>query len=156
MSSACTTVVTEYRQMDLGQAQRIKIEVEYLSEMASKEHIKELLWSFRRSIFLPDVSEGSLSATGYTKDEESKQAWLTLSAAFGSEEGFNHNFLCDQSDRAFERITDQLVQWSKNIPWPSGSTDGKWTTYAETADECFEYTRPFVRDRLWPFTRIIR
>lgn len=156
MSSACTTVVTEYRQMELGQAQRIKIEVEYLSEMASKEHIKELLWSFRRRILLPDVSEGQLGATDHTEDEESEQAWLTLSAAFGNEEGFNHNFLCDQSDGAFERITDQLVRWSKNIPWPLGSTDGKWITYAETADECFEHLRPFVRDRLWPFTRIIR
>lgn len=118
------------------------------------------MWSYRRES-LPDISESSLSATDSKPNnakfaEESKQAWVALEAAFGSEEGFNRDFLGDQSDGALERITEQLIQWSANIPWPSESTDGKWTTYAETADECYEHTKPFVRGRLWPFARIIR
>ncbi|KAF3397951.1 Nuclear GTPase SLIP-GC [Penicillium rolfsii] len=160
IGSAITTVVTEYRQKDLGQTQRIKIEVEYLSKSASREHIKELLWSYRRR-YLPDIPESSSSATESKPDDakfavESEQALVALKAAFGSEEGFNLNFLGDQSEGALERITDQLIQWSANIPWPSGNTDGKWTTYAENADECYELTKPFVRGRLWPFARIIR
>lgn len=144
----------------MGQAQGIKIEVEYLSEIASKEHIKELLWSYRRKL-LPNIPESSLSASDRKPDnakfaEESKRAWVALKATFGSEKGFNRDFLDDQSDGALERITDQLIQWSADIPWPSGSTDGKWTIYAENADECYEHTKPFVRGRLWPFARIIR
>lgn len=156
MSEACTSIVTEYKQKEASQTQRIKIEVEYFSELAIKDHIKELLWSFRR-IFLPDVAGGSESMAYAIKYQtESDQAWSSLHTAFGHEKDFNIQFAKDQSDGAFERVLDQLCQWAASIPWPQGGADGKWATYAETAEECYERTGLFMRDRLWPFTKLIR
>ncbi|KAJ5639534.1 uncharacterized protein N7484_007396 [Penicillium longicatenatum] len=156
MGAACTSIVTEYRQKKPDQTQCIQIEVEYLSDSAIKEHIKELLWSFRR-VLLPDIASGSGNVADITRYRtESSQAWSSLETAFSHEKNFNREFLEDISDGAFSRIANQLLQWTATIPWPQGALNGKWATYAKSAEECFEKTRPFMRDRLWPFTKIIR
>lgn len=156
MGVACTSIVTEYRQRKPDQTQSIQTEVEYLSNLAIKEHLSEQLWSFRR-VLLPDIAGGSGNVADIMRYRtESDQAWSSLETAFSHEKGFNLEYLEDTSDGAFARISDQLFQWTAIIPWPQGALNGKWATYAKTAEECSEKKRPFMRDRLWPFTKIIR
>lgn len=52
------------------------IEVEYLSQVASKDHIKEILWSFRQSIILPDVSEDRSIGRDWLHEREGVQTGL--------------------------------------------------------------------------------
>ncbi|KAJ5195100.1 uncharacterized protein N7498_008538 [Penicillium cinerascens] len=150
--SAVTSIVTEYRQMKPSQSHRIQVEVEYLSGVAMKDHVNELLWSFRRA-FLPDVAKDSLTAADL---KEIKEAWSALESAFGNEKEFNRKFLSDKSEGAFEKIAEQLIKWTKTIPWPTDASDGKWVTYAETAEEFYTKTSLFMQNRIWPFTKIMR
>jgi hypothetical protein len=132
------------------------IEVEYLSEASIKDHIKELVWSFRRMI-LPNVAANLVSPADYmTYRRESEQAWSSLSTAFSHQKEFSREFLLNESEEAFEHITNRLCEWTATIPWPRGGRNGKWVASAKTTDECYEATRPFTRQNLWPFTKIIR
>ncbi|KAJ6002789.1 hypothetical protein N7451_005336 [Penicillium sp. IBT 35674x] len=148
--SAVTSIVTEYRQMKPAQTERIKVEVEFLCGAALEDHINELLWSFRRQ-FLD--AKDSLSTDDM---KECREAGSALQSAFGGERGYNRQFMTDKSEGAFERILDQLIKWTKNIPWPTGASDGKWVTNAETVEEFHKKTSLFMQDRIWPFTRIMR
>ncbi|KAI1057394.1 hypothetical protein LB507_011543 [Fusarium sp. FIESC RH6] len=156
IGSACTSVVTEYRQKRHKDTAPITIEVEYLSTSEIRDLIKELLWSYRQ-LFLPSVESEETSEQDYNRFmRESEQAWSALSAAFKHKREFTQSFAKDMSDGALERITDKLVQWAGEIEWPTGGGEGSWTSTAETADECVEKTKLFMQDRLWPFTKIIR
>jgi hypothetical protein len=138
--------------MKPDQSHRIRVEVEYFSGVAMEDHVNELLWSFRRA-FLPDVAKDSLNAAEW---KEIKEAWSALESVFGSEQEFNRKFLSDKSEGAFEKISAQLIKWTKTIPWPTGASDGKWVTYAETAEELCTKISLFMQDRIWPLTKIMR
>lgn len=156
IGSACTSVVTEYRQKKADHAALITIEVEYLSTFEIRDLIEELLWSYRQ-LFLPSVESEETSEQDYNRFmRESEQAWSALHAAFKHKRQFTQTFAQDMSDGALERITEQLVQWAVEIEWPTSGRDGFWTSTAETADECVEKTKLFMQDRFWPFTKIIR
>ncbi len=156
IGSACTSVVTEYRQKTNEHSAPITIEVEYLSASEIETVVKELLWSYRR-LYLPDVESDETSAQDYARYErESLQAWSALEAAFKHKPEFDQHRLRDMSDGALERITSQLTEWSREIRWPEGGDNGTWRSTAETAEECCEKTGLFMADRYWPFTKIIR
>ncbi|KAH7193897.1 uncharacterized protein B0J16DRAFT_395906 [Fusarium flagelliforme] len=156
IGSACTSVVTEYRQKKTEHGAPITIEVEYLSAFEIRDLIKELLWSYRQ-LFLPSVESEETSEQDYNRFmRESEQAWSALHAAFKHKRQFTQTFAQDMSDGALERITEQLVQWAREIEWPTGGGEGFWRSTAQTADECVEKTKLFMQDRFWPFTKIIR
>lgn len=138
--------------MKPGQTHRIEVEVEYLSGRAMEDHVNELLWRFRR-VLLSDGDKDSLTAVDW---KEIKEAWSALQSAFGSEKGFDRKFLQDKSEGAFEKIAAQLIKWTKTIPWPTGASNGKWVTYAETTEECYMKTKLFMQDRISPFTEVMR
>ncbi|KAL9562087.1 hypothetical protein ACKAV7_014010 [Fusarium commune] len=87
---------------------------------------------------------------------ESELAWSALHAAFKHKRHFTPEFAQDMSDGALERITDQLVEWTGEIEWPTSDVDGFWTSTAQTAEECVQHTKLFTQDKFWPFTKIIR
>jgi hypothetical protein len=156
IGSACTSVVTEYRQKKAEHSDPITIDVEYLSASEIRELIKELLWSYRQ-LFLPGVESDETSEQDYNRYmRQSEQAWSALHAAFKHKRQFTQRFAQDMSDGALERITDQLIEWAQEIEWPTGGTDGFWTSTAQTAEECVEQTKLFMQDKFWPFTKIIR
>ncbi|KAI5462790.1 hypothetical protein BGZ63DRAFT_352526, partial [Mariannaea sp. PMI_226] len=156
IGSACTSIVTEYRQLKAEHDGPITIEVEYLSSLEIKELIRELLWSYRQ-LFLPSVESSDTSEQDYARyTRESEHAWSALNAAFGHKRQFNQNFAQDTSDGAIERITDQLIQWAGEIEWPSNGADGFWTATSQTAEECIGHTKMFMQNKYWPFTKIIR
>jgi hypothetical protein len=155
IGSACTSVVTEYRQKGHEHTAPITIEVEYLSPSEIEDVIKELLWSYRQ-LYLPGAEGQSTSAQDYARyQRESAQAWSALGAAFKLKREFRENMLQDMSQGALERLTAQLIEWSREIKWPGGG-NGLWRSAADTAEECVEKTGLFMQDQYWPFTKIIR
>ncbi|GAB1312304.1 Dynamin N-terminal domain-containing protein [Madurella fahalii] len=156
IGSACTSVVTEYRQKRPDHSALIAIEVEHLSAAAIEEVIKELLWSYRQ-LYLPGVEGEGTSAEDYARyQRESGQAWSALEAAFKHKLGFGERMLQDMSEGALERITAQLIQWSHELEWPGGGINGLWQSTANSAEECAEKTAIFMQDKYWPFTKLIR
>jgi hypothetical protein len=117
--------------------------------------VGELLWNYRQPYF-PGVQDDA-SAEDYERHQrESRQAWSALEAAFGHQPSFNEELLRDMSDGASERVTAQLVEWSREIEWPEGVEDGLWRSTADSAEECVEETALFMQDQYWPFTKLIR
>ncbi|KAH8703638.1 hypothetical protein BGW36DRAFT_287095 [Talaromyces proteolyticus] len=156
LGSACTSVVTEYRQQKEGQIVPILIEVEYLPQDQIEDQVRELVWNYRQ-LYHPDIESPEVSAEDYARvQRESETAWSALQAAFGHHPEFNQNVLSDQSDGASESVTNRLIEWAREIAWPQGGNDGRWTSTAQDAEECCEKTDQFMKDRLWPFTKIIR
>ncbi|TGO35356.1 hypothetical protein BHYA_0161g00190 [Botrytis hyacinthi] len=156
--SACTSVVTEYRQRKISTLEPFSIEVEYLSKPERQEMVEELLWSYRQ-LLLPD-SDNDGNALDSDEQErierESAVAWSALEVLFSQQEEFDVNFVSDKSKGAFERIKSQLLEWMQNIEFPADDESGLWTASAHTSDECQELTSVFMEDKLWPFTKIIR
>lgn len=156
IGSACTSVVTEYRQKTRDHTAPITIEVEYLSESEIEDLIKELLWNYRQ-IFLPEVEEDKVEAKDYARyQRESEQAWSALEAGFKHQTGFNKQLLSDMAEGGLAKATGKLIQWAHELEWPNGGNSGFWKATADTADECCEKTSIFMEDRFWPFTKIIR
>ncbi|RYP02574.1 hypothetical protein DL764_005748 [Monosporascus ibericus] len=155
--SACTSVVTEYRQkMREHSAAPIIIEVEYLARDEIADMVRELLWSYRQ-LFLPGVESDTTSAADYARyTRESEQAWSALEAAFKHQSRFSKEMLRDMSEGALERIQYQLIAWTNDMEWPEGGEAGCWRSTASNAEECREKTGLFMGDRYWPFTKIIR
>ncbi|KAH8688415.1 hypothetical protein BGZ61DRAFT_353751 [Ilyonectria robusta] len=156
IGSACTSVVTEYRQKKAEHVAPITIEVEYLSASGMKELVTELLWSYRQ-LYLPGVESDETPEQDYARYmRESDQAWSALQSAFRHQRQFTKEFLRDMSEGALEKITNQVLQWVSDIEWPSGGNDGFWVSTAQTAEECCNKTKVFMQDKYWPFTKIIR
>ena len=148
--------MTEYRQKTKDHTAPITIEVEYLSGSEIEELIKELVWNYRQ-LFLPNVEADTVDSKDYIRyQRESEQAWSALEAAFSHQKMFKQEFLSNMSEGALERVTDQLIQWTRDLDWPEDGTNGMWKSTADTAEECCEKTSIFMQDRFWPFTKIIR
>ena len=158
MGSACTSVVTEYRQKSLTHTAPITLEVEHLSQTEIAELIKELVWNYRK-LYLPGVESDQTTAASYQQyQRESELAWSTLEAAFKHKLEFNQEFLRDISQGAMDRIINQLIRWVGDLEWPRSeqNRNGVCTSTAQTAEECSEKAAVFMKDRLWPFTKIMR
>ncbi|EAQ83066.1 hypothetical protein CHGG_10884 [Chaetomium globosum CBS 148.51] len=155
IGSACTSVVTEYRQKTREHTAPITIEVEHLSAQAIEDVIGELVWNYRQ-LYLPRIVAEGPSGSDYARcQRESDQAWSAMEAAFGHHQAFTEEMLQDMSEGALERVTEKLVAWSRELEWPGGA-DGFWRSTAENAEECVEKTSVFMQDRYWPFTKVIR
>ncbi|KAK4152198.1 hypothetical protein C8A00DRAFT_35109 [Chaetomidium leptoderma] len=156
IGSACTSVVTEYRQKTREHTAPITIEVEHLRASAIEEVVHELLWNYRQ-LYLPGVADHHSSVDNLQHQRESAQAWSALEAAFGHQPEFGEGMLRDMSSEdALERLTAQLVEWSREIEWPESAVDGLWRSTADSAEECVEKTSVFMQNQYWPFTKIIR
>ncbi|RDL37034.1 Uncharacterized protein BP5553_04467 [Venustampulla echinocandica] len=157
IGAACTSVVTEYRQKTAIHVAPITIEVEYLSMSEIEDLIKELIWNYRR-IYLPHSEGENVTENEYTMMQRvSEQAWSSLEAGFSHQREFSKDLLInDMSEAGLAIANNQLVQWAHELNWPDSGESGKWTSTADTADECCEKTSVFMQDRFWPFTKIIR
>lgn len=118
--------------------------------------LSELLHSYRQ-LYLPGVHSDNTPDDDYARYmRESAQAWSALEAAFNHQSEFNEGRFRDVEEGSLERNTARLVEWSREIQWPEGVTDGRWTSTAESAVEFRRKTQLFMRDQYWPFTKAIR
>jgi len=151
--SAVTSFVTEYRHRSKQHKDAFTMEVEYFNETEIDEQLHELLWSYRQ--FFTIEKETDVNARDYEQMErESALAMATLRGVFGSRAETEPNFL--QAKDAFESILSQLKGLARAIQWPEGAKDGKWSSTAETAEQCHDQTGAFMKEGLWPFTKIVR
>ena len=98
-----------------------------------------------------------MSYEEYTqRQEESQQAWSVLETVFKQDAQFSKDNLGDTSAGAVEQVTEYFQKCACNIEWPADSNAGHWTATADTADELWGKASGFTKDRLWPFTKIIR
>ncbi|KAF2183055.1 hypothetical protein K469DRAFT_584335 [Zopfia rhizophila CBS 207.26] len=155
IGTACTSVITEYRLKAPHHTAPFTIEVEYLPAAEIEEVVKELLWNYRQ-LYLPDV-EQELNADEYKRCcEQSELAWSTLEAAFGDRREFKKELLRDTSAEGKEKVLTLLLQWTRELDWPAGGSDGIWRSTAQETKECCAKTSQFMQNRLWPFTKVIR
>jgi ABC-type dipeptide/oligopeptide/nickel transport system ATPase component len=155
---ACTSLVSEYRCKKPQHTAPIHIEVERLSEKEIHDLIGELVWSVRK-LFLPGVEKKATDE--YVEIErESNLAWSSLNTAFGHRDEFSEKLFEDDNEEGLEQITSMLISWTKELEWPKGegNDDGGliWRTTAQDAIECGQKTEIFMKDRFWPFTKIVR
>ena len=87
---------------------------------------------------------------------QSKVAWDTLKAAFGSHKKLTEEYLKDPTPGADEKIERQFTQWTEQLDWPDETSSTGWYGHADTADECNARTEEFSTRRLWPFVKVIR
>ncbi|OBT66157.1 hypothetical protein VE03_05075 [Pseudogymnoascus sp. 23342-1-I1] len=155
--AACTSVVTEYRPKTTNHEAPATMEVEYLSITEAEELLKELLWNFRQ-MYLPNADDDDVIESEYKKMlRESAEAWSSLEAEFSHQRDFSKDLLIrDMSEEGLAIATGQIIQWLHELDWPADADSGKWTSTADTPDECYEKTSVFMKDQFWPFTKIIR
>ncbi|KAH6696399.1 hypothetical protein BKA61DRAFT_683102 [Leptodontidium sp. MPI-SDFR-AT-0119] len=135
LGGACTNVVTEYRLRKPGQSAKYTIEKDQMTDVEIEEQ-------------LPDEQK--------RLEDQSKLAWNTLKAAFGSRRELTEEYLKDHSAGAKERIQQQLRLWTNGLQWPGDSLQRRWLESADTVEECNRKTQQFLTRNLWPFIKVMR
>ncbi len=160
IGTACTSVVTEFRQKDGRHASQITLEVEYYTAVETEELLADLVGNFRKVQLFPEApsteDEEALSRNRQHSENQSKEAWSALQAAFGHHELFGRSFLLDQTEGAFDRIISQLNQWTQLLQWPEEAKDGRYSISVDDEEDCAENISLFMQDKFWPFTKIMR
>jgi hypothetical protein len=127
-----------------------------MTDKEIEEQLRELLWSYRY-FHISDLDDKGMTADEQTQLEaQSKLAWDTLQAAFGSKRELTEVYLQDTSAGAEERIQQKLKLWTDQLQWPGGEHESSWVRTAETVDECNKQTQYFLTGNLWPFIKVIR
>ncbi|KEF59256.1 uncharacterized protein A1O9_04100 [Exophiala aquamarina CBS 119918] len=160
IGSACTSVVTEFRQKDSRHTAQITLEVEYYTAAETEELLADMVGNFRKVQLLPKA-QGTEEREALPRDKQhsenqSEEAWSALEAAFGHHEAFGRSFLLDQSERAHDRIVSQLNQWTKLLHWPEEAKDGRYSVMADSEENCTAKIHHFMQNEFWPFTKIMR
>ena len=160
IGSACTSVVTEFRQKNDRHTSQITLEVEYYTAVETEELLADLVVNFRKVQLLPKAKSAedkeALPRDEQHAENQSNEAWSALQAAFGHHQLFGRPFLLDQSAGALDRITSQLNQWSQLLQWPAEAEDGKYSIAADDEEDCAAKISLFMQDKFWPFTKIMR
>lgn len=147
-------MITEFRQRPPQQQEPFVVEVEYLDESKMEETISELLISYRR-FYLPDVE--TLESEDYKRiQDESTVAWSTLQAAFDNKMGFDEELFRDHTHEGEFKALNLLLQWSQELDWPEEERNGLWSFASHSVDDCRKVVRELMRNRIWPFTKVIR
>jgi hypothetical protein len=127
-----------------------------MADSEIEEQLRELLWSYR-CFHISDLDEKGMTADEQKRlEDQSKLAWDTLQAAFGSNKELTEDYLRDTSTGAEERIQQQLKVWTNLLQWPGDSYESKWLGSADTVDECKKKMQQFLTGNLWPFIKVIR
>lgn len=154
--SACTSVITEFRQKQQGQTTNIHVEIETYSKESIRDYVKELFWSYQK-VLVGDVDAVTATTQEMTAlRNESALAWSALATAFSHHAMFSREWLDKSSLADREAIETQLVAWADELEWPADWRDGCLHLDVGTAQEFRKETELFSKDRYWPFTKIIR
>ena len=140
--------MTEFRQKDDRHASQITLEVEYYTEAETKELLADLVGNFRKVQLFPEApcteDKEALPRDKQHSENQSKEAWSALQAAFGHHQLFGKSFLLDQSEGAFDRIMSQLNKWTQLLQWPEKAKDGKYSISVDDEEDCAENISVFM------------
>ncbi|KAL8864708.1 MAG: hypothetical protein Q9198_009693, partial [Flavoplaca austrocitrina] len=155
--SAVTSFVTEYHRRSLRHEAPFTIEVEYCNEAEINEQLHELLVSYRE-LYQPGIEKELENNEQLYQEIEKKStvAASTLQSIFPDHPEVTPNQMKDQSERAFERILQNLKRLASLIEWPADAKNGRWTATAASAAECHDKVAYFMKKGLWPLTNVVR
>jgi hypothetical protein len=149
---AVTSVVTEFHWKQEINPQPFSIEVEYLTQAGIEELVAELVWDYRQPLM---VSDGEDISQDRELAQRRRVALSALEAAFR-----HHNDLravCDQGcEVPNDAVTAKLVEWTRELQWPTSGVEGRWLADAMSVEECNDLTEIFTKDSFWPFVKVIR
>ncbi|KAJ5946030.1 hypothetical protein N7454_002869 [Penicillium verhagenii] len=161
---ACTSVVTEFRYVNEDHPGPYSIEAIFMSPKEVTELLEELLRSFR--LYYCEASFKEIS----TEEQKSlryaaSSAEDTLESLFGSQPGWNEDFLRDETEGAEKDILAKLEEWAELVVSlrPSGTDSLVYTTVAKNLRRCTETLDHLVAETyedgkpaLWPFIKLLR
>ncbi|KAE8380157.1 hypothetical protein BDV26DRAFT_258086 [Aspergillus bertholletiae] len=161
--AACTSVVTEFRHMDVHHPGRYTIEVEYMDEDEVKELLRELVQSFR--MFYTDTFREVIGVEEQEKiRDEATRAERTLKSMFKDQPELTREFLSDQTDGALSRILGWLGGWAaQSCTRRPGGAALQHTIIPDGVQECRSQLDMLTMDprdesevSIWPFIKLIR
>ncbi|KAI9698042.1 MAG: hypothetical protein M1836_004395 [Candelina mexicana] len=156
LGAACTNVVTEYRLKKSEHTSKYTVEVDCMTDAEIDEQLRELLWSYRQ-FHLYDLKSNDITVDEQQHlADQSNIAWSTLHAAFGHEKYLTESYLQDKSPGAEEKLQEQLVQWTKQLKWPTQARKNGSFGSAKTIEECNDQLERFRTGNLWPFVKVVR
>lgn len=151
-----TSFVTEYRYRTTQHTAPFTIEVEYCTETEIDDQIYESLISYR-DLWRPGIEEEIISAQEFSIiEKKSGEAISILQSIFGDIEHLEPRRLQDFSQGALEKTYVELKALAKNLRWPDGAENGKWSSTAGDDRECQGKVGLFKEDGLWPLTNVVR
>ncbi|BDD63570.1 hypothetical protein MAP00_008444 [Monascus purpureus] len=166
--AACTSVVTEFRNVDARHPDRYTIEVDYMNAEEVRELLEELLQSFRMfssDLFREEEDNSNVSVEEMNQiRERSERAWSTLKSMFRDRPDLTREFLCEQGDGALSRIVETLKEWAdSSIMQRPGGASLQHTIIARNCEECKSELDSLTMDpsddgqiAVWPFIKLIR
>jgi hypothetical protein len=156
LGEACTSVVTEYHNRKREHTAKYTVEIDCMTDDEIDELLRELLWNYRQ-YYVCDLNAQDVTADEKKEfEEQSKLAYGTLQAVFGSNKILTKEYLQDSSDGAEGRIKAQLKTWTKRLKWPVDKQKGKWLGTTDNVEKLNEKPREFSSGNLWPFVKVIR
>ena len=63
--------------------------------------------------------------------------------------------LGDDSPGAEKTISNDLKAHARRWVWPEGAQDGKWSSTAATAEECYNQVEQFMAQGFWPLIKVV-
>ncbi|KAI9933211.1 hypothetical protein MW887_007683 [Aspergillus wentii] len=161
--AACTSVVTEFRNVDALHPNRYTIEVDYMNTDEVKELLEELLQSFRmyhtdsfREVTTPEEQQ--------RVRDLSTRAWSSLSSMFRDQPELTVEFLANENNGALPNILDRLHQWSaSSFRRRPGGTALSYSISPMSLEECRTHLDMLTMDpheegevAIWPFIKLIK
>ncbi|KAL4906823.1 hypothetical protein BDW74DRAFT_176430 [Aspergillus multicolor] len=165
---ACTSVVSEFRQVDETHPQPFTIEADYMSATERKELLQELIKDYRmhHTRVFREEFQGQLSEQEIERIMRlSERAWRTLKSLFSNEADMTEEFLSNDAPHAEEAILTQFEEWALAglDHRPGGREALRHRIEARDIDDCREVidmltvaSREPNRPAIWPFVKLIR
>ncbi|KAJ6015265.1 hypothetical protein N7540_009856 [Penicillium herquei] len=163
--AACTSVVTEFRNIDSAHPNPYTIEIEFMESKEIKELLEELLRNFR-TYHCPSLYAQITSDEECEKAEmASIRAMQTLQSIFHEKEDLNAKFLGDESENSWERIIKMLETWVRDVlvRRPDQIQDRVAVVTTDDLQSCKDYLDYLMASShkngdlvLWPFINLIR
>ncbi|KAJ5646831.1 hypothetical protein N7490_003203 [Penicillium lividum] len=162
--SACTCVVTEFRNVDDDHQEPFTVEADYMNAEERSELLQELIRSVRQFYTSAYQDVTSTQEQQQIRDSATK-ALKTLQSVFQNKPDMGIEFLAKEEEGAEGNIQAQLEQWTdaELARKPGGLNAMHYMKLARNLKECrenldFLTADSFDEDRpvLWPFIKIIR
>ncbi|KAJ5719982.1 hypothetical protein N7493_006860 [Penicillium malachiteum] len=163
--AACTSVVTEFRNVDNAHPNPYTIEIDFMGSEDIKELLEELLRNFR-TYNRPSLCDQISSDEECDKAEmAATRAMRTLESLFHDKEELTPEFLGDESEDAWERIIKRLETWAGDVlaRRPDQIKDRSAVVTTDDLQSCKDYLDFLMNSShknenlvLWPFINLIR
>ncbi|KAG9235237.1 hypothetical protein BJ875DRAFT_459547 [Amylocarpus encephaloides] len=152
--SACTTVVTEYRQKRDGDSATYTIEIESMKDELIQDILRQSVIDYRRYHLLDrDASEMPDHVELEKLEKNAKFAWDTIIGAFGDRNDCSNLYFGNPRITTDEAI-GTLMSWKDDIIWPQNN---RITTHlVDDASQCTSLIDDSLKALKWPLIEVVR